>query len=86
MVCLILEVLWYIIFFPKYISTVNAESVSSLLEVPYQTDGYDHIHHIYRKISNIGCTQNQNLNDSRLIMQLPLPNPLKPGVKSRMKM
>ena len=40
----------------------------------------------YRKISNIRGTQNQNLNDSRLIMQLPLPNPLKPGVKSRMKM
>ena len=44
--------------------------------------GYKH----YRKISNIRRTQNQNLNDSRLIMQLPLPNPLKPGVKSRMKM
>ena len=40
----------------------------------------------YRKISDIRRTQNQNLNDSRLIMQLPLPNPLKPGVKSRMKM
>ena len=40
----------------------------------------------YRKISNIRRTQNQNLNDSRLIMQLPLPNPFKPGVKSRMKM
>ena len=40
----------------------------------------------YRKISNIRRTQNQNLNDSRLIMQLPFPNALKPGVKSRMKM
>ena len=40
----------------------------------------------YCKISNIRRTQNQNLNVSRLIMQLPLPNPLKPGVKSRMKM
>ena len=40
----------------------------------------------YRKISNISRTQNQNLNDSRLIMQLPFPNALKPGVKSRMKM
>ena len=38
------------------------------------------------KISNIRHTQDQNLNDSRLIMQLALPNPLKPGVKSRMKM
>ena len=40
----------------------------------------------YCKISNISRTQNQNLNDSRLIMQLPLPNPFKPGVQSRMKM
>ena len=40
----------------------------------------------YRKISHIRRTQNQNINDYRLIMQLPLPNPLKPGVQSRMKM
>ena len=30
--------------------------------------------------------QFQNLNDSRLVLQLCVPNPLKPGVKSRMKM
>ena len=30
----------------------------------------------YRKVSNIRRTQNQNLNDSRLNMQLPLSNPL----------
>ena len=41
---------------------------------------------IYRKVSNIRRAQNQNFNDPRLNMQLPLPNPLKPGVKSRMKM
>ena len=40
----------------------------------------------YRKVSNIRCTKSQNLNDSRLVLQLALPNPLKPGVKSRMKM
>ena len=40
----------------------------------------------YRQISNIGRTKYQKLNDSRFIYQLPLPNPLKPGVKSRMKM
>ena len=40
----------------------------------------------YRKVSNIRRTQNQNLNDSRLNMLWPLPNQLKPGVKSRMKM
>ena len=41
---------------------------------------------VYRQISNISRTKSQNLNVSRLVLQLPLPNPVKPGVKSRMKM
>ena len=40
----------------------------------------------YRKISNIRRTKSQNLNDSHLVLKSSLPNPLKPGVKSRMKM
>ena len=40
----------------------------------------------YRKISNIKRTKSPNLNVSRPVMQLSLPNPMKPGVKSRMKM
>ena len=40
----------------------------------------------YRKVSNISHTKSENLNASRLIFQLSLPNPLKPGVKLRMKM
>ena len=43
-------------------------------------------HEVYRKISNIWHTKWQNLNDSLLRLQLSAPNPLKPGVKSRMKM
>ena len=39
----------------------------------------------YRQISNISRTKSQNLNVSRIVLQLSLPNPLKPGVKSRMK-
>ena len=39
----------------------------------------------YCKISNISHTKSQNLNDSCLVLQLCVPNPLKPGVKSRMK-
>ena len=39
----------------------------------------------YRKISNIRRTKSQNLNAPRLVLQLSLPNPMKPGVKSRMK-
>ena len=41
---------------------------------------------IYRKISNISRTKYQNLNDSHLVLKSSLLNPLKPGVKSRMKM
>ena len=39
----------------------------------------------YRNISDIRRTKAQTLSDSRLALQLSLPNPLKPGVKSRMK-
>ena len=35
----------------------------------------------YRKLSNIRRTKSQNLNDSRLVLHLPLPNLLNPGVK-----
>ena len=40
----------------------------------------------YRKISNISRTKSPNLNVSRLVLQLSVPNPMKPDVKSRMKM
>ena len=43
-------------------------------------------HNIYRKISNIRRTKSQNLNVSRLGLQLSLCNILKPSVKWRMKM
>ena len=40
----------------------------------------------YCQTSNISRTKHQNWNVSDLILQLSLPNPLKPSVKSRMKM
>ena len=40
----------------------------------------------YRKVSNIRHTNSQNLNDSRLVLELSVPNSLKPSVKSIMKM
>ena len=42
--------------------------------------------HDYREISNIRRTKSPNLNVSRLVLKLSLPNPMKPGVKSMMKM
>ena len=41
---------------------------------------------IYRQTSNIRRTKTQNLNDSRLVLQLHLPNPLKPVIEAGMKM
>ena len=40
----------------------------------------------YRQISNTSGTKSKNLKVSRFIMQLSLPNALKPGVGSKMKM
>ena len=40
----------------------------------------------YRKISNIRRTKSQNLNHYHLVLRSSLVNPLKPSVKSRMKM
>ena len=40
----------------------------------------------YRDTSNITPNKSQKINVSRLELQLFLPNPLKPGVKPRMKM
>ena len=48
--------------------------------------GADKLKMGYRKVSNISRTKSPNLNVSSLVMQLSLPNPMKPGVKSRMKM
>ena len=41
---------------------------------------------MYLKVSNIRRTKSQYFNDSHLVLQSSLPNPLKPGVKLRMKM
>ena len=40
----------------------------------------------YRKISNIRRTKFLNVNISRLVLELCLLNPMKPGVKSRMEL
>ena len=40
----------------------------------------------YCKISNISCTKSENLSDCHFVLQLPLANPLKQGVKLRLNM
>ena len=40
----------------------------------------------YRQVSNIRRTKSQHSKDSPTVLQLSLQNPLKPYVKSRMKM
>ena len=44
------------------------------------------VQHKYRKASGVSPTKSQNLNVSCILLQLSSPNPLKPGVKLRMKM
>ena len=44
------------------------------------------ITYAYRQVSNISRTKSQHLKDSRTVLRLSLPNPLKPDVKSTMKM
>ena len=39
----------------------------------------------YHQTSYINHTKSQNLNVSNLVLEMTLPNPLKPGVKLRMK-
>ena len=41
---------------------------------------------IYHQVSNIRRSKSQHLKDSRTVLRLSLPNPLKPDVKLRMKM
>ena len=40
----------------------------------------------YRQVSNLRRTKSRHFKDSRTVLRLSLPNPLKPDVKSRMKM
>ena len=41
---------------------------------------------LYRQVFIIRRSKSQHLKDPRTVLQLSLPNPLKPDVKSRMKM
>ena len=68
-------------------SSSSYGSTDSILAI-FNCIGLKHItlHNMYRKIYNIRRTKSQNLKDSLLVFQLSLRNPLKPGVKSRMRM
>ena len=41
---------------------------------------WNHVIVMYCQNSNIRCSKSRNVNVSHLILQLSLPNPLKPGV------
>ena len=56
--------------------------ISNAFEVIYAMNACTEI---YRQVSNIRRTKSQHLKDPRTVLRLPLPNPLKPDVKSRMK-
>ena len=52
----------------------------------FNGNSYNRIIVLTRKVSNIRRTKSPNLHVSNLVLQLSLLNPLKPGVKSGMKM
>ena len=43
-------------------------------------------HSKYHKTSNVRRTQSESLTIPRLVLQLSMPNPLKPNIKSRKTM
>ena len=70
---------------------LGVDSVTRLRQHKYSTVQYSScrattVKNNYRKGCNIRRTKFQNLNDSRPVLQLSLPNLLKPCIKSRMKM
>ena len=65
---------------PRFLRGLFSDTVYGLVTTPHI------IKWIYRKISDIRRATSPNLNTSRLVLQLSLSNPMKPGVKLRMKM
>ena len=60
----------------------------AFVHVKYSVYFYTHekLEMYHRQVSNIRRTKSQHLKDSRTVLRLSMPNPLKPDVKSRMKM
>ena len=63
----------------------NSHQLLTQLNVVARISNIIHKQTAYRQFSNIRRTQSPNINVSRLILQLSLPNPLKPGINLRMK-
>ena len=78
----------YILRDKRYVDTRPAYYVlkSRLRQAWYKHSSFSPAIRIYCQFSNIRRTQSPNINVSRLVLQLSLPNPLKPRVKLRMKM
>ena len=65
-----------------FVATVQSNKIESQAHIEWYMWWSDCM---YRQLSNISSTKFQNVNVSRLVLPLHLLNPLKPGVKSRMK-
>ena len=73
-----------------FLATASQISIESFTTIGFRLVTMIHITDTepkeYSQTANISHIKSQNLNVSSLILQLCLPNPLKPGVKLRMKM
>ena len=65
----------------QFLSFLHTDMTPVVGILPHVTQGPTN-----RKTSSISRTKSRNLNVSCLLLQWSLPNPLKPGVKLRMKM
>ena len=83
-----------LMFSPKNASFIYIQAPDFITAVPTEgfvisrlnTDKLTQLSSEYHKISNISGTKSENLNVSRFVLQLPLLNLLKSGVKSTMNM
>ena len=67
-------------------SAANHNLIQCISSHESVNDNYLMIYYAYRQISNIRRTKSQTLNVSCLVLLLSLSNPLKPDIKSTIKM
>ena len=76
----------YLMYCFLFVNMFNIHALQNEWEIGWIWWNVSFVIYSYRQVSNIRCTKSQHLKDSRTVLRLSLPNPLKPDVKLRMKM
>ena len=69
-----------------YINSESLQDMTAMYNILIGDTKHEHYLKIYRQVSNIRRIKFQHLKYSYTVLRLSLLNPLKPDVKSRMKM